>query len=85
MRALVRLHYIGKETCDKNAGSTWRKMGRRGRREEKRERKDNARDEINIGMQISKYFSVTVAATTGERGGGGYEISDRNTRYRGLE
>lgn len=27
-------------------------------------------------MQISKYFSVTVAAIEG------YEISDRNTRYR---
>jgi len=63
MRALVRLHHIGKETCgDKNAGNTWRKMERDGRREKKRERKDSARDEINIGMQISKYFSVTVAA-----------------------
>lgn len=37
------------------------------RRGEKRERKGSARDEINIGMQISKYFSVTIAAI----GGGG--------------
>lgn len=74
MRALVRLHYVGKKPGDKNAGNTWRKMERM---EEKRKKGQRARDEINIGMQISKYFSVTVAAIEG------YEISDRNTRYHG--
>lgn len=43
--------------------------------EERREKK-GARNIKSISMQISKYFSVTVAAIEG------YEISDRNTRER---
>lgn len=50
------------------------------RRGEKRERKGSARDEINIGMQISKYFSVTVAAI----GGGGGEVMKYLTEIPGT-
>lgn len=47
------------------------------RRQREREREESIVQEIkSISMQISKYFSVTVAAIEG------YEISDRNTRER---
>lgn len=51
-------------------------MEKDGENEEGKRDRKSTRDEINIGMQISKYFSVTIAAIEG------YEISDRNTRYR---